>query len=232
MSKRSFISSLLVLVGLVAACGGTSDLDDVAPTADLDGTDELGSVTNCNVDGCWTGSAIEPLYDGGMELRARAVFSGPADKTRRMGVCLLQRYGSGVNCTQASDCANAPTTLPSGGSRYCAAVEGSTQKQCYYRPGTNVNYCAGSPALPCVSTITGQACTCGTSNCAPPPVAPGEYTSPVRTVSAGTYISYACFESCAASDPATSSVQHIVYSGGTPSGSGPCDNKIFGCTEN
>jgi hypothetical protein len=105
-----------------------------------------------------------------------------------MGVCLIQQAAPATACTTVADCANAPTVLPPGGFRYCAAARQGDERSCFYRPGSAADFCAGTPADP------------GRN-----PIAPGTYDTPAWTTSsAATWISYACFEGCAVVEPAVS----------------------------
>lgn len=167
--------TLSLLVGM-AGCAATEPAD-AAPQADDETLDETQSVTS----GSWTATANAPVISFG-ELYGSASFAGPAGTTRKAGVCLLKK--TTTTCSTATDCAG--VSVPTGGARYCTAPNGVGTKYCYVRNGTQGALCAGSPAL-------GGAA-----------VAPGTYYTP-SVSQAGTYISYACFEGCAATDPSASS---------------------------
>lgn len=189
------ISTLTSIVGCAA--------DDAAPfeaVATDDGSLEpQATLTSVNADGTWTATPNVPTIVSSGNLKASAAFTGPANKTRKMGVCSLRRAqptGKAYKiCTSVADCFDAPTTLPTGGARYCALPDGETQSQCYYREGPQQGWCAGSPALG------------GTA------VAPGTYETPVQSTSYW-HVSYACFEGCTATDPAVSSAGRSLNPGG------------------
>jgi hypothetical protein len=156
------------------------------------GVESQGGVTSCNADGCWTAKALRPVapsaFAASYRVYGRASFVGPEGHRRRMGVCLLQQYVPATACTTVADCANAPTVLPPGGFRYCAAPGHGDDKSCFYRPGSPPNFCAGTPADPDRN-----------------PIAPGIYKTPAWTTSSSaTWISYACFEGCAVVEPSVS----------------------------
>lgn len=189
------ISAVTAAVG----CATTSVDEGTAPTVVTDTQEEDQLLTSVNADGTWTANSYPPEISAyPYNLRATTVFTGPAGKTRRMGPCLLRLHqsggGSGTNCTTVADCSNSPTTLPQGGFRYCAAPNGTGQKQCYYRPGPPTTYCAGTPALQGAQ------------------VAPGTYSTPwiANTPIGSTWITYGCFEGCTATDPSSSS-QNVQY---------------------
>lgn len=180
---------------VMAGCAGESETSS-APAAEDQGLGER-TVT---VDG-WTATAyppwttcIGPGPDGcaWSDLTAQADFAGPSGTTRRAGVCLLQM--TDTSCNTVADCGGSPSTLPSGGFRYCANVSG--YKRCGFRPGSPQNFCAGTPAMGGAS------------------VPPGFYSAPRRTVPDYTdHVSYACFAGCATSDPSVSSATTNVAPG-------------------
>lgn len=180
--KRLHVLALLPIVSLFACAAPTTESE--APTDDVDSLAPLATITSVNADGSWTATAL-PTTGNKDDNYATATFTGPAGKTRKMGVCLLKKYPSTATCESDADCVNRPTTLPSGGARYCTAAEGSVAKYCYYR-GSETTSCAGSPALGAI------------------PVPPGTYSSPSTATGFGKFISYACFEGCKPSkDPST-----------------------------
>lgn len=197
--KYAAAAALILSTALTSACAADGDLagngDDAAPSPAGDELDTLQKITSINADGTWTASAWTP-YGDTSSAEIGATFTGPSGKTRKMGVCGLQRYGTGVACSTVANCNNAPTTLPSGGARYCTAPNGTGQKYCYYRPGSATTYCAGSPALG------------GTA------VAPGAYSKAGLRFTANwqgaTVISYGCFEGCTATDPSSSSTSTLL----------------------
>jgi hypothetical protein len=204
MNHTSKFSRLAIGAGLVAllatAACESGDTESVAPVAELDTTGAQGTVWSANAQGWWSATAQVPdvpstfVGEGGytyFNFRGSAVFDGPAGATRRMGVCLLAHMGGvgGIACSTAADCGT-----PSGGNfYYCADPYSTGNKQCYVRPGSQTAYCGGSPALP------GNA-----------PIAPATIYTPQFTASYGNYwVSYACFEGCATTDPSTSSIGYI-----------------------
>lgn len=183
------------------ACSTETD-DGVAPEAADVSLDGEQLVTTTNADGTWTGNAYTfetygPL--GRAVVNAAADFTGPAGKKRKMGLCLLRM--SSITCTATTqaqvDSQCASITLPTGGSRYCTAPNGSGTKKCAWREGPPSTYCAGSPAL------AGAA------------VSPGTYTAPGKGNKMSVpYISYACFEACAVTDPSSSSAAYALPGSG------------------
>lgn len=178
---------------LTAFAGCAADQGVDAPAAEDDALEAQASITN---NGFTATSEIPstprinnvPSYG---DLWSRATFTGPSN--RRMGVCMLQM--TGTPCTTTAQCGSSPSSLPSGGFRYCTNPDNSGQKYCAFRPGSPTAFCAGTPAQGGVV------------------VAPGTYTTPRRTVSPGVdYVSYACFEGCATSDPAVSSAGQKICS--------------------
>jgi hypothetical protein len=176
---------------VVAALGGCAQpispaIDDDAPdTLDV-GTEEQQIVYSANADGMWSANATNG--GGDFNYQAWGAFTGPGGRTRRMGVCALKQYNPlwPTPCNTAADCAG--ISVPAGGFRYCVQPNGVGAKTCFIRPGPATTYCAGTPANGGV------------------PIAPG-------TIATGTYnagpnskwLSYACFEGCAVTDPSSSS---------------------------
>jgi hypothetical protein len=211
MFSNFLTRSVVLMCGVVAGCAeaipeGTGDTPDIVE--DALGTEA--TITNTNADGVWVADAIGTSANVD-NLFAKASFTGPAGKTRRMGACLLRRYeppsGGAQTCTTVADCSNAPSTLPTGGFRYCTASAGSTIKRCYFRPGPPTTHCVGTPAN------GGQ------------PIASGFYNTPGGPEREGAYISYACFEGCTASDPAISSINNLVQKCRDPGRNGECLDK-------
>lgn len=81
---------------------------------------------------------------------------------------------------------------PTGGSRYCTSENGGATKYGYYRPGPATSYCAGTPANGGVA------------------IAPGTISKGFVYNRLTTWISYACFEGCAATDPSASSPAYVI----------------------
>jgi hypothetical protein len=197
MIRKFTITSAAVFgsIGFFGGCAANA-ADETGDTPDVaDGTLETRQViTSVNADGTWTADATGTSGDPD-NLYASATFTGPAGKTRRMGSCLLKKYQNASStptaCTTVADCNSAPSSLPTGGFRYCTNPNGSGTKYCYYRPGTAVSKCVGTPA------------NGGT------PIAPGTYQTP-GWHGTGTFLSYACFEGCVATDPSASSNDKLV----------------------
>jgi hypothetical protein len=203
MNRKLFVgSSVTALAGVAlfgAACvSPVGDApDDDAPPIDTDRVEGSQLVTSVNADGTWTADAQWP--GGVYGVTASAVFTGPAGKTRRMGVCLLRGHltsNAYVPCNSVADCSGAPASLPAGGFRYCTAPGGAGQKYCFYRPGSALAWCDGTPANGGI------------------PVPPGVYSKGHQAPAASPYISYACFEGCTATDPSSSSVGFAYQPGG------------------
>lgn len=89
--------------------------------------------------------------------QVRASVSWTGSGTYATGACLLNRVEVGyidepnrvewtepVTCTAASECASYNTYTD--GSAYCAAPNNSGQKYCYVRPGSQSQFCVGTPA--------------------------------------------------------------------------------------
>jgi hypothetical protein len=138
---------------------------------------------------------------------AQVLFQSPSPNTsRRAGVCALQQFRDSsaqpVTCNTANDCGSAPSSVPSGGLRYCAAPAGSGTKYCYFRPGSQASLCAGSPA-------TGQPITTDAYGYS--------YQQAYGPGAIGSlWLSYACFEGCASSDPYVSSNTEVIQGGCFP----------------
>lgn len=204
MTTRGFTWFGAVALAGLTGCFGAETRDEatnsVAPAAESETLDDLQLVTSVNADGTWTGNAATPVVSAGTSnsndrVQGSATFTGPTGATRKLGVCLLQ-FAGGL-CNSVSDCSNSPAVLPTGGARYCTGQNGGAQKHCYFRPGSQSAYCAGSPAL-------GGAA-----------VAPGTYTTPqivvANTSSGSVWLSYGCFEGCATTDPSSSSWGNAQY---------------------
>ena len=182
MNKIALPSVLLASL-LAANCAAPADDNASVTRANLEAEDD-GVVTSCNATGCWTAEAIHPIgrstFNGSYRIHGGATFTGPEGAVRGMGVCLLKQYEPAVPCTTIADCTDAPTALPAGGFRYCTEARGETQKTCFYRPGRQADFCAGTPAMPGL-----------------PSIPPGTWMTPVSTqTEPATWISYACFEGC------------------------------------
>lgn len=192
-------------------CAETAQ-DEGAPVAEDDGLGErLAGLTN----GGWYVEAKTPNVAPYYKIQARAWVQRNTTPDKRMvGVCLMEEGRTSTNqiktCSTAADCTNAPSTLPSGGARYCAKAENETVKRCWFR-ASNALSCAGSPATHAPVDLT-------------PPAVATTLATPYK-ISYDTsikFISYACFEGCLASDPAISSAaaSTMVYDGTSSSGGG------------
>lgn len=184
---KIFGSSAVLLV--VAGCASA-----VAPDAPADlaegSLDEQQLIYSTNTAGTWSADAKTPGLDIHNRVYASAVFTGPTGSTRKMGVCTLRL--TETTCSTVADCST--VYVPTGGAKYCTAPNGTGQKVCAVRAGSQTSYCAGSPALG------------GTA------VAPGTYSTPHQPAESLTsYISYACFEGCAATDPSSSSAVYNTW---------------------
>jgi hypothetical protein len=182
MKKRDFL--IVSLPGIVACTAPTTEQEE-APVVETNGAEEQQIITFQG----WTAEALKPVEvsDDPVRIRAQAKFVGTGVKPA--GVCALRQFtkagGVTTPCTTVADCASSPTNLETGGYRYCTSANGGASKTCYYRPGTQQRYCAGTPAT-------------GT------PIGPGTYQTSLAG-GPGRWISYACFAGCATSDPSSSS---------------------------
>jgi hypothetical protein len=192
--KHAGVSMLAVMT--IWGCATAAPIEE-APNVTAETTVERQLIYNTNADGTWSADAHEPWVSGMHPMISGgatfAYLGGKPGVTRRMGVCLLTRFEPLTGCSDASDCNNAPGSLPPGGFRYCASANGFSRKYCYYRPGPPSAYCAGTPAIP------------GT-----PPIAAGTFLSHADVTVGTTWISYACFEGCTATDPSSSSLAKVV----------------------
>lgn len=178
-----------VVLALASGCAAPADAPDVDVDVDVDAQQ---IVYSTNADGTWSANAAQPTQLPELEMYASGTFAGPAGKTRKMGVCALRL--STTSCSTVANCGSVPSSLPTGGARYCTAPNGGSSKVCAWRPGTATAYCAGSPAGGGVA------------------VSPGTFATDL--FSAGfhqKWISYACFEGCAATDPSSSSAAISSY---------------------
>lgn len=193
---KKILSGAVVLMAIaVSACASeTSPMGDT-PETSLDGVDEQGSVTVNGV----TLTALAPEYAssfGGMRWTVRGKMS--TNGTAKQGVCLLQP--TSVACDPngpkgtTGHLACAQNAL-SGWHSYCGQIEGQGGYVCMHRPGSQTQYCGGSP-------VTGALVSAGTV-----------YTPSIGVPSNTTqmWVSYACYAGCTASDPAVSSLTGIKY---------------------
>ena len=138
-------------------------------------------------DGEWSVSAA--AIAGAGKVTGMATFEGPAGQTRRMGMCLVQRYTSpegAVACSTLADCDPVSAALPPGSHLYCVRSKFDGSSYCHFRPDRPEAYCAGSPALELS------------------PVAPGTYRVEVAAPAGSEWHAMACFEGCAALPPVAS----------------------------
>jgi hypothetical protein len=171
----------LVSVGGVVGCAAA---EAPAPSDEaLDAEETIGEQQIVYSNG-WSANAIAPdAWGGAGGSYAIASVSLTGSGTRRAGVCLLQKTTTA--CNTAADCNGIPVNA--GGFRYCTAPNNTGTKYCYIRNGTNAAWCGGTPANGAL-------------------VAPGTVNTPaVRISKLNTFISYACFEGCAVTDPSSSS---------------------------
>lgn len=149
MSMMKVVSAgLLSVSAFLAGCTNESSGGDVTP---LPSETELEAQQSLTV-GSLTMTALQPELSYS-DVRGRVTITGSG--SAKMGACLLSLVhvtsshgGTGAQqaCNSNSDCA----TFASGftnGAAYCAATNNSGTKYCYVRPGSQANFCAGSPAL-------------------------------------------------------------------------------------
>jgi hypothetical protein len=179
----------VVLFGTFVLGQGCMRSETVDDTLDVPVSedDSLGEQQTISDNG-WMLSATRPQLSPCGDVTGGALVSGPSGATRALGVCLLIRTTTA--CTTVADCNSAPSTLPSGGYRYCVAPNGAGTKYCSYRPGSQAGWCAGTPAL---------GTPMGAVNLSVVAVSPGG-------IPADRWLSYACFAGCTASDPSSSSL--------------------------
>lgn len=140
-----------------------------------------------NEHGTWTAELSATAGKG--TVSALVSFTGPAEKTRKMGLCLVQRYSSpmdGVPCSTRDDCDSAPAALSAGGARYCVAPRHSATRICHFRPGAAETYCAGSPAVGFTA------------------IAPGAHRLDITAPAGTRWLALVCFEGCAEIPPLAS----------------------------
>jgi hypothetical protein len=188
--KTLSAAAMILITSAAVGCATASVSPEEGEAVMADDTLEpQQTIYSTNASGTWSAAAQVPTSNVYYAtVSGSAIFGGPGGQTRRMGVCLLRRAGA-TTCNSAGDCP-AP---PAGGFSYCTAPDGVGQKYCYQRPGSAASYCAGTPAL-------------GGN----PPVWPGTFSTPSAAATDGsTWISYACFEGCAATDPSSSSAKLV-----------------------
>jgi hypothetical protein len=181
-------TAVATFVVLGGCAGSQADVDD-APVALDDELHPQQIVYSAAANGTWSANALNGGYD--LKYQAVAQFGGPGWATRRMGVCALKQYkgppyGGPKACNTAADCAG--ISVPAGGFRYCVAPNGVGAKTCFIRPGPATTYCAGTPANGGVPIPPSTVAT-GLFNMGP----------------SSAWLSYACFEGCAVTDPSSSS---------------------------
>jgi hypothetical protein len=144
----TILAAMLLVVGCSAAASGTGEVPSV----------ETGSLTpNETNDGAWSLTARQPeqpLTWATSDLD-KVVFGveidGPSGQTRKMGACLLEYTTTTCTATSQQDvdtqCASAPSTVPSGGYRYCVNHPHyyGGAKYCAFRPGPTSTHCVGTP---------------------------------------------------------------------------------------
>lgn len=170
------IALSICVLELITSCA--LDVREVAPT-------HAAALSERMRDGEW--SVVVSVLPGAGTVTGIATFDGPSGQTRRMGICLVQRYTSpdgGIACNAPADCDSISTSLPAGARPYC--LDASPQSACHFRPGGPQTYCAGSPAL-------------GLSA-----IAPGTYQVEVAAPAGSEWRAVACFEGCVALPPVVS----------------------------
>jgi hypothetical protein len=168
------IALSICVIELITSCA--LDVREVAPT-------QAAAPSERMRDGEW--SVVVSAVPGAGTVTGIARFDGPSRQTRRMGICLVQRYPApdgGSACTAPADCDSA--SLPAGAHSYC--LGSSPEGACHFRPGGPQTYCAGSPAL-------------GLSA-----IAPGTYEVEVAAPAGSEWRAVACFEGCVALPPVAS----------------------------
>jgi hypothetical protein len=188
-ASRSLAVGFLGSIGLalMIGCTATAASQEIgqAPEVDDDSLEGQQIIYSTNADGTWSANADVEDFEFG-RLIFSTIFGGPANKTRRMGVCALRRAGTGVACNTVNDCTMG---VPSGGFKYCTAPNGTGQKLCFIRPGSQTSFCAGTPA----------------NGGVPIPAQTLSKTVNTNLNGGGYWISYGCFEGCSATDPSSSS---------------------------
>lgn len=166
MMLRSFrfLSPVLVMLAGCAAPEGTSTAPDLASDDDL-GTLQAVTYTGITMTSATPSATLTSNWVLDGTVKATISFTGSG--TRAMGACLLNRVQvdtyddtnrvwstAPVACTSASQCAAYNTYT--GGSAYCTAPNNGATKYCYVRPGTQANFCVGTPvtAVPVTSPAT------------------------------------------------------------------------------
>lgn len=184
------IIGCVAAAGLVSLLGCSAASEDSAPDV-AEGA--LGVQATITYDG-WTATSLAPSINEADLASASAEFTGPTNATRKLGVCLLVLTSK--PCTDVvADCGQLDGA-PKLAARYCAQPDGFPQKYCAWRPGTQTEACAGSPALP-----------------GNPAVGAGTYTTPIVQAEAWQeLISYACFGGCLGTtpEPSVSSTSQAV----------------------
>lgn len=192
MNKILVTTAMAAMTAALAAVGCAAPAPVDSATPEESELSAEATIYSSNADGTWSATAYAPAQESTEIAKASGVatFTGPWGKTRKMGVCMLKRDGAA--CSTVADCAG--IAVPTGGARYCTQAEGDTSKRCWIRPGPSTSYCAGSPAL------GGAAVSSGT------------YTTPQAGGRSTTWLSYACFEGCSATDPSVSSSATLIFS--------------------
>jgi hypothetical protein len=194
--------SLGALLATACTANPDSDADVVDDDAPLGSVQSALDSDTVSFNG-WTATSKNITFTFGMGLSASAGFTGAGNFPH--GVCLLKEHAPEKACNTDADCGNAPTTLPTGGYRYCTKPYGWAYKTCFFRPGSTQNFCAGTPK-------TGV------------PLPAGNLATYPGGSGAGYYVSYACLAGCTASDP---SVARAYYFNGSSPPQGACGQQ--GC---
>jgi hypothetical protein len=187
LGRSRFCGKLSALVG--GHCEPVERTDVADESVSISERFETRTVTSANIDGIWTATANTIAGDG--MVSGLVTFTGPADKTRAMGACLVRQFESatgGAPCDTVDDCNSAPAEIPSGSNRYCVPSNNSGRNYCHYRPGPRSDYCVGSPALNYAS------------------IEPGNYRIDIAASPESKWRALACFNACANSPPAISEI--------------------------
>lgn len=179
-NRLAAIAAMLTSL-LVISCSGVKQVKNEPGSGYVfvDDAEQGQPFMSSNADGAW--SVMVSVDAGNEAVNGTVTFTGPAEKTRKMGMCLVQRFDAnpgGAICDSVDDCAAAPALLSSGGARYCVPEEIGGPSYCHYRPGPPGEYCAGSPALALAE------------------ISPGTYRVTVAASSGTQWLAMACFEAC------------------------------------
>ncbi len=196
LSRSSVGAFLLLAAGLTGGCSTEVDSGSV-PEVETSSIAPRTSVTHPTLG--LTITAITPETQGSDDIRGGFTVSGTGSTA--MGVCMLNLYlgtnDVGKQCSTASDCADVlPDSLfatggaYANGSRYCVGENNASFKYCHFRPGSQADFCAGTPVL---GTTIGP----GTYMTPYQPFTRGDMMGTPPAIGASGWLSYACFAGCA-----------------------------------